>query len=182
MPETYTNGDGTNLYGARGNEATCVAQGFFIQLGLATPFCNLALAVYYMLVIIYGWREDRIKKYRLWIIGLPLFIGLVSACAGIPFYGFGVPVCYVQAEHGLVFLTIPIGIVTVFATAIMFMIYWKVYQQERRVRRWIVGSNVQSLPKKVFWQGFWYLMCFYVSWPLVLIYYNIKKGGLYSEF
>jgi hypothetical protein len=136
-----------------------------------------------MLVIIYGWREDRIKKYRLWIIGLPLFIGLAFACAGIPFYDVNETMCYLPNSYfGLFFMAIPILTVTFFATAIMFAIYWKVYHQERRVRRWIVGSNVQSLPRKVFWQGFWYLMCFYVSWPIILVYSYIPVGNLYIGF
>jgi hypothetical protein len=137
-----------------------------------------------MLVIIYGWREDRIKKYRLWIIGLPLFIGLAFACAGIPFYDVNVSMCYLlpDSDYGTFFFTLPILTVTFFATAIMFAIYWKVYHQERRVRRWILGSNVQSLPRKVFWQGFWYLMCFYVSWPIILVFSNVAVGSLYDHF
>jgi hypothetical protein len=185
IPETFPNGDLTNIYGARGNEATCKVQAFFIQLGLIVPFCNLALAVYYMLVIIYGWTEDQIKKYRLWVIGLPLLIGLAMACAAIPFYNISVPMCFIAdtpSYYQVIFLTIPISIVIFFATAIMFMIYWKVFHQERRVRRWIVGSNVQSLPRKVFWQGFWYLMCFYASWPIILVLVNIEKGDLYVRF
>jgi hypothetical protein len=181
IPETFPNGDSTNIYGARGNEATCTAQTFFIQLGLAVPFCNLALAVYYMLMIIYGWREHRIKKYRFWIIGLPLLVGLGLACAVIPFSGGWDTMCYL-VNYSSYFMTIPISTVTFFATAIMFAIYWKVYHQERRVRRWIVGSNVQSLPRKVFWQGFWYLMCYYVSWPIVLVFFNIEEGSLYDHF
>jgi hypothetical protein len=123
-------------------------------------------------------------KYRLWIIGLPLFIGLALACAGIPFFDVGLmPVCWVDSLLiSVLLLSIPISIVIFFATAIMFMIYLKEYHQERRVRRWIVGSNVQSLPRKVFWQGFWYLMCFYVSWPMVLIFLYIEKGNYYSAF
>jgi hypothetical protein len=180
VEQTYLNGDSTNIYGARGNKATCKAQGFFIQLGLAAPFCNLALAVYYMLMIIYGWRENQIKKYGLWMVGLPLFIGLALACASIPFYGNNLPVCYV--DYFIFFLTIPIVIVIFFETAIMFTIYWKVYNQERRVRRWIVRSNVQSLPRKVFWQCFWYLMCFYVSWPIVLGFVNTANGSFNDAF
>lgn len=32
IPEYDKYGDYTNIYGAKGNEATCTAQGFFIQL------------------------------------------------------------------------------------------------------------------------------------------------------
>jgi hypothetical protein len=41
---------------------------------------------------------------------------------------------------------------------------------------------IQSLPRKVFWQGFWYLMCFYASWPIILVLINIEMGDLYVKF
>mmetsp|Transcript_18838 Transcript_18838/g.43976 ORF Transcript_18838/g.43976 Transcript_18838/m.43976 type:complete len:784 (+) Transcript_18838:158-2509(+) len=39
------------IYGAKGNEATCKTQGFFIQLGFASVFYNVSLALYYVLVV-----------------------------------------------------------------------------------------------------------------------------------
>jgi hypothetical protein len=35
--------------------------GFFVQFGIASPIYNLALAIYYLLVVRYRWTEGRLK-------------------------------------------------------------------------------------------------------------------------
>ena len=51
------------FYLSRGNEETCKFQGFLIQLGQTTSmFYNLFLSLYFLFVIVYGWRERRFKK------------------------------------------------------------------------------------------------------------------------
>lgn len=42
-------GDASNVYGARGNEGTCKAQGFLIQLNFTALFYNISLSTYYLL-------------------------------------------------------------------------------------------------------------------------------------
>lgn len=193
-------------YGARGTFATCKAQAFFIQLGFASPMYNFSLAVYYLLVICYDWREDRIRKYRLYLLGLPFTVGLALAVAAFPFYGTSLTMCYV-VEKEWAFLVIPIGFVMLFATLIMVRIFFHVYTQEQRVRQWRAStaaasagtvirnangahsgsgsgsrsSSRKSLVRRVFWQGFWYLMCFYVTWPVVfgVVFQDV---GLFVNF
>jgi hypothetical protein len=133
-----------------------------------------------MLVILFDWREDRIKKCRFCLLGIPIVVALALALAAIPFYGISATMCYV-VEYEHVFLTIPISIVMFFATIIMGMICVHVYSRELRVRRWIpagseTGERQPSLSRKVFWQGFWYLMCFYVSWPIILVIVSVDSG------
>mmetsp|Transcript_25812 Transcript_25812/g.60774 ORF Transcript_25812/g.60774 Transcript_25812/m.60774 type:complete len:622 (+) Transcript_25812:569-2434(+) len=53
-----------DVWGAQGTTATCTAQGFFIQLGLAIPFYYVGLSFYSWVVIIHGNFDP--KKYR-WI-------------------------------------------------------------------------------------------------------------------
>ncbi len=50
------------LYGAKGNQETCKAQGFFIQIGTIAWFLNVSLALYYLLTIKYGWTKERLKR------------------------------------------------------------------------------------------------------------------------
>lgn len=52
-----------NVYGAIGNTATCSVQGYFLTLSVAVPIYNAFLALYYMLVIVYGYKDDRIKVF-----------------------------------------------------------------------------------------------------------------------
>ena len=76
------------LYGAKGNEQTCKAQGFFIQIGTIACFLNVSLALYYLLTIKYGWTEERLKrKHATCVLVIPpIVIGLLFAFASLLFY------------------------------------------------------------------------------------------------
>ncbi|KAL7484026.1 hypothetical protein ACHAW6_009669, partial [Cyclotella cf. meneghiniana] len=76
------------LYGAKGNEQTCIAQGFFIQIGTIACFLNVSLALHYLLKIKYGWTEERLKrKHAVCFLFIPpICVGLVYAFIGIPHY------------------------------------------------------------------------------------------------
>ena len=72
--------------GAYGNDATCTAQGFFIQVGSIAGYMNVSLAFYYFLVITKGINEQSIKAHRIWFFACPIVVGLAVAFAGIPHY------------------------------------------------------------------------------------------------
>mmetsp|Transcript_26122 Transcript_26122/g.52498 ORF Transcript_26122/g.52498 Transcript_26122/m.52498 type:complete len:493 (+) Transcript_26122:185-1663(+) len=62
----------SNVFAPSGTQASCTAQGFFIQFGIATPLYNAALAFYYLLTIRYQWREKRMKKAERYLLAVPL--------------------------------------------------------------------------------------------------------------
>jgi hypothetical protein len=62
VPTTNVYGEQTTVYGAKGTDATCTMQGFLVQIGFSGIFYNLALSVYYLLTIQYGWREDKLRR------------------------------------------------------------------------------------------------------------------------
>ena len=74
------------IEGAKGNEASCTSQGFFIQVGTTSAFLNVSLAIYYYRIIRLGQTETRIKRTRIWLFLCPIIVGLTFAFAGIPFY------------------------------------------------------------------------------------------------
>ena len=76
------------LYGAKGNQKTCTAQGFFIQIGTIAFFLNVSLALYYLLTIKYCWIEEKLKRSHATCVLVipPVVIGLVFAFAGLLFY------------------------------------------------------------------------------------------------
>ena len=76
------------LYGAKGNEKTCTAQGFFIQIGTIACFLNVSRALNYLPTIIYGWTKERLKRNHATCVLVipPVVIGLVFAYVGLPFY------------------------------------------------------------------------------------------------
>ena len=69
-------------HGSYGNDATCTAQGFFIQVGTVAGYFNVSLALYYFLAITKGMNEARLKKFRLWFFICPIVVGMAFAFAG----------------------------------------------------------------------------------------------------
>ena len=57
LPRIKETEDIQNIYGTIGNESTCIAQGFFLQLGIAVPMYNAALCLYYLFIIRYNMNE-----------------------------------------------------------------------------------------------------------------------------
>lgn len=64
--------DTANVFAPSGTRASCTAQGFFIQFGIATPLYNAALAFYYLLIIRYQWKEKRMKRAEKYLHAVPL--------------------------------------------------------------------------------------------------------------
>ena len=161
--------------GANGNDASCTAQGFFIQLGTTAAYINVSLAVYYLMVINFTWSEDKLRKYKILFFVFPISIGVAFAFTGIPFYGGLILWCNNDARW---WPEIPIIAAIVAATAVMFAVFVHVYKEERASKRWRQAGTARtsSFSRAVFWQSLWYLMSFYVVWPpyLALQYVSIS--------
>jgi len=148
IPEFNEYGDPTRIYGAKGTQGTCAAQGFFIQLGYTSVFYNVALSFYYLLTIRYGWREVQTRRYAKWF-HTPVLFGLALALAGIPFYENFFLACYLVppplAEDIVVVICLciaPIATGIAVATANMLLVYAKVRTQDAAANRW--RMNVQA--------------------------------------
>jgi hypothetical protein len=62
MPATNIGAD-LDIFGAVGSVKTCTMAGFFNQGGnLAAPLYNGSLSTFYLLMIVYGWKEHALKK------------------------------------------------------------------------------------------------------------------------
>ena len=66
------------LYGSQGNDATCTAQGFFIQVGTVAAYMNVSLSFYYYLAITKGMNEERLRSYRLCFFLCPVAVAVVD--------------------------------------------------------------------------------------------------------
>lgn len=72
------------VYGNIGNQATCTAQGFFIQLGEAVPFYFCSLIVYYYLAIRCGMNEKAIRDHwEIYLHVVPVGFAFGSALAAL---------------------------------------------------------------------------------------------------
>lgn len=72
-----------NVYAPSGTRGTCTAQGFFIQFGIATPLYNAALAIYYLLIVRYQWKEQRIRKAEKALHAAPLAWAAATSLASL---------------------------------------------------------------------------------------------------
>lgn len=109
---------------------------------------NLVLCIYYMLVIVYGKRQDSLKKLRLWFHAPVIVTAFAFAGSGIPKYAFSLTVCTVAAPPAqdtyllpVVYILGPLAIVHVVVTAIMVNIYVSVRRTTRKAQRWNFQAN-----------------------------------------
>eukprot|EP00526_Cylindrotheca_closterium_P005229 CAMPEP_0113621150 /NCGR_PEP_ID=MMETSP0017_2-20120614/10800_1 /TAXON_ID=2856 /ORGANISM="Cylindrotheca closterium" /LENGTH=631 /DNA_ID=CAMNT_0000530873 /DNA_START=174 /DNA_END=2069 /DNA_ORIENTATION=+ /assembly_acc=CAM_ASM_000147 len=175
----------TGVYGAMGNDGTCTAQGFFLQLGYTSALYNLALTVYYFMVIKKGMRESQIRPYRFWFHLPVLLMGIGLAFAAIPYYENIFFVCHVPPAVNLggwgvngeeqsitiassnnlltIFTVVPIAMVFVLGSANMIMIFLHVQKQDRTADKWRMGNRLANNSAEIseshsgskFFSGWW---------------------------
>jgi hypothetical protein len=75
--------DTVGIHGAVGNLKTCQMQGFFIQLGVGTFFYTAYLAVYYLCMMRYHWKERDFKKVEPWAHGFAVGVTFGTAIASL---------------------------------------------------------------------------------------------------
>ncbi len=77
----FGDGETEQIFWAAGDEdgVSCSFAGFFNQFAVATPLYNSTLAIYYLLVVNYGWSDGRIAKME-WIFHLiPFGYALITS-------------------------------------------------------------------------------------------------------
>ena len=74
---TWTNPTDSNTWGAMGTTESCEFMGFVGHLSaLSSILYSVALTVFFLLVIVYGWSEAKIQKYcEPWFHMLPNALG-----------------------------------------------------------------------------------------------------------
>jgi len=183
--------DASWIYGAAGSKASCTAQGFFVQLGFTSIFYNVSLTLYYTLVISKGWREFQLRKIRLYMHLTPFLVGAGLALGGLTSYHWIEYGCHIQPfdkgqEGGelwqvLVFIVIPLGLSIISITCSMAAVYFGVFKVTQKAKKWGASSS-ERMRKEVFWQCCWYVLAFYVTWPIMFCVYltSIDVGGPYG--
>jgi len=166
------------VYDPKGTQATCSAQGFFMQFAVATPLYNMFLSLYYLLSIRYRWRESDLKKLE-WVahlisIGFAvvtsfvllilkqynsslLWCGIASKpinCKG-SYRNNGINDC----ERGnnawifrFAFYYVPIWVALIGATFAMFMTHQGVNMREKASLKWattLVDGNRRTLTRNI---------------------------------
>lgn len=75
------------VWGAVGTTQTCTAQGFFGQLMLGSPFYNMMLAIYYLLIGKYNLSEEEMtQRYEPYMHLVAIVPPVALAVAGLPLH------------------------------------------------------------------------------------------------
>jgi hypothetical protein len=176
-----------------GNEQTCTAQGFFIQLGIGTVIYNACLAIYYLLVIRYGWKNQYIaKRVEPWMHFVAVVFALSTGVAGLALDLFNAAgySCFIAAYppsctqsyknkgptncmHGdnasiyqIAFWLAPACFVIFLLAVSMFLVYWKIRTIETGSFRF--QSQPRRMQKRFALQAFMYVGAMFITWgPLM---------------
>ena len=148
--------DMAGRWGAIGNDTTCEIQGFLMLLSIvSTPLYNLALCIYFLCVINYCMTDQRFGcSVEPYLHALPILYGLATSiytlCLG--YINPSTTTCWIGAPNDpegdafsqkLVWIIngIPILLIFFSIVAIMCMIAWQVYKQERTMERYRFQLN-----------------------------------------
>ena len=168
------------LYQAKGNNATCKAQGALFVLGQTSIFYNMSLSIYFWLVICRNWKEHQFRKLRLWIHVVICSVGTALALSAIPYVGPALSGCDVLIPPGTatlwpatIFYIIPLCFVAVVLSVATAATCHGVYRQQKKAQRWMADRSME-LSRRVFWQSFWYVLAFCVAMPWVLVTFYVE--------
>ena len=87
---------------ARGNGASCDANGFLLYFGgMSTILFNCSLCLYYLAIIKFNMKFEHIKKkLELWLLSIPILLPLFLALYFTFKKGFNVPHCFLTRTPG----------------------------------------------------------------------------------
>jgi hypothetical protein len=155
------------LFGNMGNETTCNIQGFFIQLKAGNPFYNTFLALYFVLVVKFGWTEHQIRttiEPYLHIIPICMALGTATASLVLGLYGNANLWCWISGKHStyrLAFFYVWYWASLVAVTLAMVTVYWTVRQQEAASLRYSVKGGKNT--RKVGMQAILYISAYFLT-------------------
>jgi len=169
-------------YQTFGNDQTCTAQAFFLSLGYGSMFFNFLLAAYFYLIVAQRWREGDFQRVRRPLFTATALLGLSIALAGLPFYEGNILTCYIlsppYAESWLpisFLFFIPMCSCLLGITVFTLLLYRFVYFTDKAASRWRLAAATgnrkgrSQMQEQVFWRCFWYLLAFYLPWPILLV-------------
>jgi hypothetical protein len=168
-----------HILGAVGTKSTCTAQAFFVQLGFTSIFYNVSLSIYYILVVVYGWKEFQLKLLQKYLLGIPLLVGLGLALTGLPVYHWIEYGCHLNSLQFsgelwaiLTLVVVPLSLSILFISGSMVYVYMNVRQKTRKALQWSLSSqNQERMLQQVFWQCLLYSLAFYITWPILFSVY-----------
>jgi len=180
------------IVGARGTQATCTAQGFFIQMGFAVPLYNCMLCIHALLIVRFKWKDEfiaaRIEPFMHTVgIGYALATSLLGIF--LQLYNSNGSFCWVEGfphdcnitagikclrgENAYTFQWLFAGVMLIFAFTViissMGSIYFFIRKNVRLIQnRYNTTSASDRSLKEIVKQAFLYVTAFLITfiWPM----------------
>jgi len=142
------------VFGASGNNATCSLSGFLTQFAICSPLYNGTLSWYYLLSIYFNWSERKIRKIEKYFHIIPIGYALISSsiALGLDMYGNVEWLCWIKPDIAegeepsnaqmnfaffqWVFLFGPVWATIAFVTTVMFVLYRKMRENEKKMEKY----------------------------------------------
>merc|ERR1740124_1597004 len=178
----------SNIYGATGNINTCMAQGFFLMLGLAVPLYNSSLNIYYVLTIRYSISSEKFAKFEpiLHAVSILLPLSIATTCT---VRNNMAPImagwCSIRGEIPLWTVQLVLTFCFIIVTLSMTCICWTVTSQAMKMQKYKIAgkkrklstsrSRVDNDKHETIKQAFLYMLAF------VLTYLSVYVGAFYTK-
>lgn len=128
--------------------------GFFVMLGYGSGFFNNSLSIYYVLVVVYSWKEFQLRQARPFLLIVPVVCAMVLAFGGIPFYDSAwvgcwlLPRPYTDDWSAFGFSFGPVITTSIISTACNIRVYWSVRSTVRKGQQWSMEHRLKQRSEK----------------------------------
>jgi len=187
----------SGTYGAMGNSATCAAQGFLMQLGLAVPLYNTSLSLYYLFSIRYKVQNREFaRKIEPFCHFISISFPLTTAMAGLYLGNIGQRgfICWVPKNHAWLMWCSIVEVILCFIIIFvaMFLTYRAVLERHTAMSKYDFATNVgrrSSMTRKgvceaheTMKQASVYVAAFFFTfiWLILTIIVNQTSGPSYT--
>ena len=162
---------------ALGNETTCDVQGFIIQFATASFLYSASLSVYYVLIIKYQWKTDRMKKLEKYLHICPLGWSLITATISLSLGIFGDATwdCWIESQYPIyqwVFTFIPLMTslgINIFNMAQIYYYVKSIEDKAAKYKRTSARAVTHKSSLKIAEQNKFYVISFISTWLLLVI-------------
>jgi len=175
---------------------------------LCTISYNISLAVYYLLVVVKGWKEKRVEQVERYLHAAPIVAGLGTSftALGLKLFNGAGWICWIAPglpnhpeRHNpsfgvfrLAFLYADAWAIILFLAVVMLVIYIHVLRQEKSLDKYVsssFASKKRKQSRKIRNQAFLYVGAMYLTWVFgsvsLLLACSTVQGVLFvigSEF
>jgi len=180
----------SGILGAKGNNHTCIAQGFFLILGCAVPLYNSCLNIYYVLTIRYNVSSERFLKLEpiLHMISILAPLSIAIICATHESTMPRVALCIPRGKISFWGPTVLFTMSFLICITSMICICWTVVSQAMKMKNYtrfgrkkkttLPRSRVDDDKKRTIKQALLYFLAFMLTYTFLIISFLYTRLGV----